>query len=163
GTADDADCPGRWWPRDAAMTRDVLFEDLAFGESPRWHNGRLYLADVFAKCVVSVDLNGNSRVEAQMEDHPSGIGWLPDGTMLVARWWWRRATLLGSRRTPWLTTVNCPAKESSPSCLRDLITLTASVWTPRAESGWRTPNPSAVFGSSMAGRSPTWSTPRLGS
>lgn len=65
------------------MSRDVFFEGLAFGESPRWHEGRLYLADVFAKQVVSVGLDGTSRIEVEMDDHPSGIGWLPDGRMLV--------------------------------------------------------------------------------
>lgn len=65
------------------MTRDLLFDDLAFGESPRWHDGRLYLSDVFAKRVVSVGLDGSSEVVVDMDDHPSGLGWLPDGRMLV--------------------------------------------------------------------------------
>ncbi|MDZ5621026.1 SMP-30/gluconolactonase/LRE family protein [Nocardioides bizhenqiangii] len=65
------------------MTRKLLFEDLAFGESPRWHDGRLYLSDVFAKRVVSVGLNGSSEVVVDLDDHPSGLGWLPDGRMLV--------------------------------------------------------------------------------
>lgn len=65
------------------MTRELLFEDLAFGESPRWHDGRLYLADVFAKQVVAVGLDGTSEVVVELDDHPSGLGWLPDGRMLV--------------------------------------------------------------------------------
>jgi sugar lactone lactonase YvrE len=65
------------------VTRDVLFEDLAFGESPRWRDGRLYLSDVFAKRVVAVGLDGRSEVVVDLDDHPSGLGWLPDGRMLV--------------------------------------------------------------------------------
>jgi sugar lactone lactonase YvrE len=65
------------------MSKQLLFEDLAFGESPRWHDGRLYLSDVFAKRVLAVGTDGRSEVIAELDDHPSGIGWLPDGRMLV--------------------------------------------------------------------------------
>jgi len=65
------------------VTRELLFDDLAFGESPRWHEGRLYVSDVFAKRVVSVGLDGTRDVVVDLDDHPSGLGWLPDGRMLV--------------------------------------------------------------------------------
>ena len=65
------------------MSRDLLYDGLAFGEGPRWHDGRLWISDIFAKRVVAVGLDGDAEVVAEMEDHPSGLGWLPDGRLLV--------------------------------------------------------------------------------
>jgi sugar lactone lactonase YvrE len=65
------------------VARELISGDLAFGESPRWHGGRLYLSDVFSKRVIAVNEDGATDVVVDMEDHPSGLGWLPDGRMLV--------------------------------------------------------------------------------
>ncbi len=62
---------------------EVLFEGLYFGEGPRWHDGRLWLSDFYAHRVYSVDLAGNERTELELDDQPSGLGWLPDGRLLV--------------------------------------------------------------------------------
>jgi sugar lactone lactonase YvrE len=56
---------------------------IAFGESPRWHDGRLWFSDWVAQEVIAVDLNGNSEVVARVEALPFSIDWLPDGPMLV--------------------------------------------------------------------------------
>jgi sugar lactone lactonase YvrE len=65
------------------MTRSLIYDDLAFGESPRWHDGRLWLSDIFAKRVVAVSLDGRAEVVCEVDQHPSGLGWLPDGRLLV--------------------------------------------------------------------------------
>ena len=66
------------------MTQSTtLIDGLYFGESPRWHNGRLWYSDFYDKAVKSVDLEGNTRLEAQLDEQPSGLGWLPDGSLLV--------------------------------------------------------------------------------
>jgi sugar lactone lactonase YvrE len=65
------------------MSRSTIYDDLAFGEAPRWHDGRLWLSDIFAKRVVAVGLDGRAEVVCELDDHPSGLGWLPDGRMLV--------------------------------------------------------------------------------
>lgn len=65
------------------MSRRLVFDDLAFGESPRWHQGRLYLSDIFAKRVLAVEPDGSAEVICEVEGHPSGLGWLPDGRLLV--------------------------------------------------------------------------------
>lgn len=66
------------------MTRArVLTEGLYFGEGPRWHQGRLWFSDFFDRAVKSVDEAGAVRTELEIDDHPSGLGWLPDGRMLV--------------------------------------------------------------------------------
>lgn len=65
------------------MDREVIYEGLAFGECPRWHDGRLWLSDIFAKQVLAIDLAGGAEVVCEVEHHPGGLGWLPDGRLLV--------------------------------------------------------------------------------
>jgi sugar lactone lactonase YvrE len=61
----------------------TLLTGLAFGESPRWHDDRLWFSDMGANEVVAVDLDGKSEVIARVPATPMGIGWLPDGRMLI--------------------------------------------------------------------------------
>jgi sugar lactone lactonase YvrE len=61
----------------------TLIDGLYFGESPRWQNGRLWYSDFYDKAVKSVDMQGNVRLELQLDEQPSGLGWLPDGRLLV--------------------------------------------------------------------------------
>ena len=56
---------------------------LAMGESPRWHDERLWLADWGTQQVVAVDLGGTSEVVIEVETAPISIDWLPDGRLLV--------------------------------------------------------------------------------
>ena len=61
-----------------------LLTGLVIGESPRWHEGRLWFAHWGTGEIVAVDLEGNSEVVGQ---GPAGLGWsidwLPDGRLLV--------------------------------------------------------------------------------
>jgi sugar lactone lactonase YvrE len=61
----------------------ILVTGLYFGEGPRWHNGRLWFSDFHAHAVKSVDETGDLRTELELDDQPSGLGWLPDGRLLV--------------------------------------------------------------------------------
>jgi sugar lactone lactonase YvrE len=61
----------------------VLATGLYFGEGPRWHADRLWFSDFYDHAVKSVDASGNVRTELTIDDHPSGLGWLPDGRLLV--------------------------------------------------------------------------------
>jgi sugar lactone lactonase YvrE len=63
---------------------DVLLEGIAFGESPRWHEGRLWFCDWVAKEVVAVDLDGRREVILEVDALPFSIDWLSDGRLLVA-------------------------------------------------------------------------------
>ena len=65
------------------MQTEVLLEGLYFGEGPRWHEGRLWFSDFYDHAVKSVDLSGHARTELTLDDQPSGLGWLPDGRLLL--------------------------------------------------------------------------------
>lgn len=61
----------------------VLADGIYFGEGPRWHDGRLWFSDFYAHAVKSVSLAGDLRTEFELDDQPSGLGWMPDGSLLV--------------------------------------------------------------------------------
>jgi sugar lactone lactonase YvrE len=61
----------------------VLMEGIGLGESPRWHDGRLWFSDWVAHQVIALDRDGGSQVMAEVDAFPFSIDWLPDGPMLV--------------------------------------------------------------------------------
>jgi sugar lactone lactonase YvrE len=69
------------------MSRDpgleVLLEHLSFPEGPRWRDGRLWFSDFYTHRVIAVDIAGRSETIATVPQRPSGLGWRPDGTLLV--------------------------------------------------------------------------------
>jgi sugar lactone lactonase YvrE len=57
---------------------------LAMGESPRWHDDRLWLSDWGAQEIIAVDLYGDSEVSVRTHfGLPFCIDWLPDGRLLI--------------------------------------------------------------------------------
>jgi sugar lactone lactonase YvrE len=62
---------------------EPLLDNLVFPEGPRWHEGRLWFSDMHAKEVVAVDMDGYRETIVQVPQRPSGLGWLPDGRLLV--------------------------------------------------------------------------------
>jgi sugar lactone lactonase YvrE len=64
-------------------TARVLADGFHFGEGPRWHDGRLYLSDFYAGSVKAVTMDGDVETVLEVPGQPSGLGWLPDGRMLV--------------------------------------------------------------------------------
>jgi sugar lactone lactonase YvrE len=62
----------------------VLLSGLAIGESPRWHEGRLWFSNWGTQEIVAVDLDGNSEIMLRVPTTiPFSIDWLPDGRLLV--------------------------------------------------------------------------------
>jgi sugar lactone lactonase YvrE len=61
----------------------VLIDGLAFPEGPRWHDGKLWFSDMHSHRVMTVDLEGNTETIVEVPGQPSGLGWLPDGRLLV--------------------------------------------------------------------------------
>ena len=66
----------------AAMAEPFV-SGLHFGECPRWHDGRLWYSDFFDHGVFSVSPEGDRRTEVEFEGEPAGLGWLPDGRLLI--------------------------------------------------------------------------------
>lgn len=60
-----------------------LASGFSFLEAPRWHDGRLWLSDFYTHRVLTVDLAGRVETVAEVPQQPSGLGWLPDGRLLV--------------------------------------------------------------------------------
>jgi sugar lactone lactonase YvrE len=65
------------------MTPEVLVSGRHFTEDPRWRGDRLWYSDFYAHEVRSVGMGGDDRVEVTLDDQPSGLGWLPDGRLLI--------------------------------------------------------------------------------
>jgi sugar lactone lactonase YvrE len=62
---------------------EVLMEGVVFGESPRWHDGRLWFSDWGANQVIALGLDGSHEVVATVPSFPMCIDFLPDGRLLV--------------------------------------------------------------------------------
>ena len=62
----------------------ILLDGLGMGESPRWHDGRLWFSDWGTNEIVAVDPNGSSEVMGRGGgDSGWAVDWLPDGRMLI--------------------------------------------------------------------------------
>ncbi len=62
---------------------DTFATGLVLGESPRWHDGRLWVCDWVAGEVLSFGALGERRVELTMEGLPFSVDWLPDGRTVL--------------------------------------------------------------------------------
>ena len=81
-------------PTPVSRTVRTVLDDLVFGEGPRWHDGELWFSDMHDHRVVRTTVDclaveggavdgGATTVVEITEDEPSGLGWLPDGRLLV--------------------------------------------------------------------------------
>jgi sugar lactone lactonase YvrE len=66
-----------------AFELHTLMTGIMFGESPRWHENRLWFSDWGAQEVIAVDLSGNSEVILKVASFPFSIDWLADGRLLI--------------------------------------------------------------------------------
>ena len=62
---------------------ETLMKGLTFGEGPRWYENKFYFSDFYSHKVYSLDLSGKHEVIVEIPNQPSGLGWTPDGTMLI--------------------------------------------------------------------------------
>jgi sugar lactone lactonase YvrE len=70
--------------KSSAPALQILMSGLTFGESPRWHEDRLWFSDWGAHEVIAVDIEGKSEVIVRVPSFPLCIGFLPDGRLLIA-------------------------------------------------------------------------------
>lgn len=61
----------------------TLLSGLTFPEGPRWHDNRLWFSDFYNHRVVAVGLDGKAETMWTVPQIPSGLGWMPDGSLLV--------------------------------------------------------------------------------
>jgi sugar lactone lactonase YvrE len=61
----------------------VLVDGYSYFEAPRWHEGRLWVSDFYTHRVLAISLDGDVETIAEVPHQPSGLGWLPDGSLLV--------------------------------------------------------------------------------
>lgn len=67
-----------------ASTLVPVLDGLAFAEGPRWHDDRLWFSDMHARVVCALDPDsGDVETIVEVPGRPSGLGWRPDGTLLV--------------------------------------------------------------------------------
>jgi sugar lactone lactonase YvrE len=66
-----------------SVVAEPFLTGLFFGECPRWREGRLWYSDFFDHAVFSVSPEGDRRTEVDFEGEPAGLGWLPDGRLLI--------------------------------------------------------------------------------
>jgi sugar lactone lactonase YvrE len=62
---------------------DTLLEGGAFFEGPRWDDGRWWVSDFYRHLVLTVDTNGRAEEVLTVDQQPSGLGWMPDDSLLV--------------------------------------------------------------------------------
>ena len=62
----------------------TLASGLSFTECPRWHDDRLFVSDFFSNRVLTVSPNGKIEVVAIVPGRPAGLGFQPDGCLLIA-------------------------------------------------------------------------------
>lgn len=65
------------------MRAKPLIGGLFFPEGPRWRDDQLWFSDMHAPQVVRCDMQGHRETVVEVPEQPSGLGWLPDGRLLV--------------------------------------------------------------------------------
>jgi sugar lactone lactonase YvrE len=62
---------------------ETLYEGGHYFEAPRWRDGRWWVSDFYDHAVYAVTPDGRSEEVLRVEAQPSGLGWMPDGSLLV--------------------------------------------------------------------------------
>ena len=98
----------------------TVLDGMSYLEGPRWHAGRLYVSDFYTGVVVAVDLDGGADPEtvANVPGQPSGLGWMPDGSMLVVSMRDRRVLRVRDGGAP---EVHADLSELAPWHLNDMV------------------------------------------
>ena len=63
---------------------DVLFTGGGFFEGPRWHDDTWWVSDFYRHQVSTISTDGIEEVVVEVPGQPSGLGWLPDGSLVIA-------------------------------------------------------------------------------
>jgi sugar lactone lactonase YvrE len=66
-----------------ALKSEILIDGLLFPECPRWRDNKLWFSDMEAREILTSDMTGNVEFLLDVPNRPSGLGWLPDGTLVI--------------------------------------------------------------------------------
>ena len=61
----------------------IIIDGLAFTECPRWHDGTIWVNDMHDDRVIQMDESGKVLQNLEVPGRPGGVGWLPDGSLVV--------------------------------------------------------------------------------
>jgi sugar lactone lactonase YvrE len=100
---------------------DVLLDRITFPESPRWRDGKLWFSDFSTMRVMTVDPAGRAETIVEVPRLPSGLGWTPDGDLLIVSMPDRRLVKLSGGR---LGTVAEPESLATGPC-NDMVVQTS--------------------------------------
>ena len=102
--------------------RDVrtILDGMSYLECPRWHDGRWYVSDFYTQRVLAVDVDGGGDPETvvRVPEQPSGLGWRPDGVMLVVSMRDRRVLRVRADAEP---KVHADLYDLAPWHLNDMV------------------------------------------
>jgi sugar lactone lactonase YvrE len=97
----------------------TVLEGGSFFEGPRWHEGSWWASDFYRHTVSRVDpAGGGEAVVVEVENQPSGLGWLPDGSLLVVSMKDQRLLTVASDGT---TTTHADLSEHCTGLLNDMV------------------------------------------
>jgi sugar lactone lactonase YvrE len=99
-------------------TLDTMLDGLAFPEGPRWRDGRLWFSDQHDRRVVVMDSSGHAEAVVAVPNQPSGLGWLPDGRMLVVSMLDRQVLRLEADRS---LSVHADLSALAPATCNDMV------------------------------------------
>lgn len=71
------------WFKSKKNSLKTIVDGFCFLESPRWHDGKLWFVDFYTYSVYRLNKAGTAEKVAHVPQQPSGLGWLPDGRLLV--------------------------------------------------------------------------------
>jgi sugar lactone lactonase YvrE len=98
---------------------DLFRSGVGFGEGLRWRDGRFWFSDFLHRHVASIGPDGEDfRVELELDDRPSGLGWLPDGRLLVVS---MRRRLLLRRETAGNVVQHADLRSVATSDVNDMV------------------------------------------
>jgi sugar lactone lactonase YvrE len=99
-------------------TLTPLFEGGAYFECPRWRDGRWWVSDFYRHAVFTYDADGREEVVLEVEGQPSGLGWMPNGDLLVVSMKDRR---LLRRSADGTVHVHCDVSGLTTGHLNDMV------------------------------------------
>jgi sugar lactone lactonase YvrE len=97
----------------------LIAEGFSFLEGPRWRDGRLYVSDFYTKRVLAFDHEGRMEVLCTVPGQPSGLGFTPDGSLLVVSMLDRRVLRLAGSRLEEFADLSALAPSSCNDMLVD--------------------------------------------